>query len=167
MDEAAFEGFAAARWGSMTRAAVLMGCSRSEAEDAVQTALIKCFVHWGRISRADRPDAYAYRVLINTIKAEHRKRYRSTEMSSAEPPDIAVADATDATDARDLMWDALSRLAKNQREVLVLRYYSQFTEAQTADVLGVRIGTVKSRSARGLRQLAQDPSMLDIRQGRI
>jgi DNA-directed RNA polymerase specialized sigma24 family protein len=75
-----FTRFVADRWATVVRAARLLGCSATEAEDVVQTALVKCYVAWPRVRRADDPDAYVYRILVNT----HRSALR--RMSSREAP---------------------------------------------------------------------------------
>jgi hypothetical protein len=61
-----FSAFVESRWGRLVRSAVLLGCSSSEAEDVVQSALVRCLVHWSKVRNADDPDAYVHRVLINT-----------------------------------------------------------------------------------------------------
>jgi RNA polymerase sigma-70 factor (sigma-E family) len=156
-----FSLFVAERWSTLIRAARLIGCSPSEAEDLVQSALVKCFVSWSRVRRADDRDAYVYRILLNT----HRSALR--RMSSRETPtDLShAAHSTAAADAAELSTSvegALDRLTAQARQVVVLRYYADLSERQTADALGIPAGTVKSRLARALAQLSADPSLADL-----
>jgi RNA polymerase sigma-70 factor (sigma-E family) len=155
-----FSLFVAERWPTLIRAARLIGCSPSEAEDVVQSALVKCYVSWSRVRRADDRDAYAYRVLLNTHRSARRR------MSSRETPaDLtqAVHDApADAAELSTSVERALARLTPQARQVVVLRYYVDLSERQTADALGIPAGTVKSRLARALAQLSEDPSLADL-----
>lgn len=153
-----FEEYAAARWPRLVRAAVLLGCSPHEAEDVVQSALVRCLVHWSRVRTADDRDAYVHRVLVNTLTDTHRRRSRS-ELPTDRFPERAVPDATRSIDDRDALDRALDRLTADQRSVVVLRYYLHLTEQQMAHALGVAPGTVKSRLSRALTALAADPSL--------
>jgi RNA polymerase sigma-70 factor (sigma-E family) len=153
-----FGEYAAARWPRLVRAAVLLGCSPHEAEDVVQSALVRCLVHWSRVRSADDRDAYVHRVLVNTLADTHRRRSRS-ELPSPFVPERAVADATRAVDDRDALDRSLSRLSADQREAVVLRYYLHLSEQQMAHALGVAPGTVKSRLSRALAALAADPAL--------
>ena len=60
-----FEEYVAARRAALVRSAVLLGCRQPDAEDVVQTALLRCYRSWRRVQRATQPDAYVYRVLVN------------------------------------------------------------------------------------------------------
>jgi RNA polymerase sigma-70 factor (sigma-E family) len=156
-----FSLFVAERWTSLVRAGRLIGCSASEAEDLAQTALVKCYVSWSRVQAADDRDAYVYRVLVNAHRSAMRR------MSSRETPaDVSRARRDEATaDSAELSTSverALARLAPQAREVVVLRYYVDLSERQTADALGIPAGTVKSRLARALAQLSEDPSLADL-----
>jgi RNA polymerase sigma-70 factor (sigma-E family) len=155
-----FSVFVAERWPTLIRAARLIGCSPSEAEDLVQSALVKCYVSWSKVRRADDRDAYVYRILLNT----HRSALR--RMSSRETPvDLAHAVHRDAAEDAELSTSverALARLSAQARQVVVLRYYVDLSERQTAEVLGIPAGTVKSRLARALIQLSEDPSLADL-----
>ncbi len=161
-DEEEFSEYFAARWSRLVRAAVLLGCSLPEAEDLVQTALARCLVKWHRVQRADDRDAYVHRVLLNTFASARRRRWVH-ERPSAAMPQHSAADRTDAVDDTDAVMRSLARLPRDQRAVLVLRFYAHLTEPQTADVLGVPVGTVKSRQSRALKALARDTSLTDLR----
>lgn len=148
-----FEEYVAARRSALVRSAVLLGCPRADAEDVVQTALLKCYRSWRRVQRADQPDAYVYRVLVNAFRDARARRWHG-ELPTAELPDGPVegADPTTGLAVRR----ALAAMSVQHREVLVLRYYADLSERETSEALGVPPGTVKSRTARALAALAAD-----------
>lgn len=150
-----FDEYVAARRPALVRSAVLLGCAVSDAEDVVQTALLKCHRHWRRVTRADRPDAYVYRVLVNTLRDARARRWRDETPTESLPEAGLDTDLTTGLVVRA----ALARMRPEHREVLVLRYYADLSEADIAAVLGVAPGTVKSRAARALRELAADESL--------
>lgn len=141
------------RWHALVRAAILLGCSAAESEDVVQAALTRCYRSWGRVRRADDPDAYVHRVLVNTFIDTTRRRSWH-ELPVAAPGDGAAREANH--EVRLDVERALGQLTAEQRLVVVLRYYLDLSERQTAVALGVPPGTVKSRLARGLAALADD-----------
>ena len=159
-----FEEYVGARWSRLVRSAVLMGADRHAAEDLVQTTLAKCFVVWPRVSRAQDPDAYVHRVLINALTDSRRRRWWG-ETPTEVLPEGGLPDAADEVVRDDALRTALLRLTLEQRQVLVLRYYADLTEAQIASALGVAVGTVKSRAARGLAVLEADPSLGELANG--
>ncbi|GEP39687.1 RNA polymerase sigma factor [Nocardioides psychrotolerans] len=151
-----FSDYVAARRTTLVRAAVLLGCPQPDAEDVVQTALLRCFRSWRRVQRADEPDAYVYRVLVNTLHDARSRRWNGELPTETLPDHAAVAeDATSGLAVRR----ALGAMSRDHREVLVLRYYADLSERQTADVLRVPPGTVKSRTARALAVLAADQNV--------
>lgn len=150
-----FDDFVAARRAALVRSVVLLGCPERDAEDVVQTALLRCFRHWRRVQRADRPDAYVYRVVVNALHDAQARRWRG-ETPTADLPEVVI----DPDHAAGLaVRAALARMRRDQREVLVLRYYADLSESDIASVLGVAPGTVKSRAARALTTLAADKSL--------
>jgi RNA polymerase sigma-70 factor (sigma-E family) len=151
--------YAAARWLPLVRAARLLGCTEHEAEDLVQATLVKCFVSWSKVSRADDREAYVYRILINTHRANLRKQ-SSTEVPVAAPDASATVDF-DTTGLATSIERALAALSPEARLIVVLRYFADLTERQTAEALGVPVGTVKSRAARALAQLSTDANLTD------
>jgi RNA polymerase sigma-70 factor (sigma-E family) len=161
-NEQDFSEFVAARWPRLVRSAVLLGCSRPEAEDLVQSALERCLLNWSRVQRAGDRDAYVHRILLNTFTSSRRRRWTS-EQPTANPPDQASSDETIRVDDTDAVVRALQRLSRDQRIAVVLRYYSHLTEQQMATALGVATGTVKSRLSRALTALADDPSLEELR----
>ena len=149
-DEAAFEAFVAARSGDLLRTAVLLTRDRGHAEDLLQTALVKAYRRWGRITGDPYP--YVRRVLVTS--AASWWRLRSTQEIVALPAhDAAAPDATDAVDERERMAEALATLPSRMRAVLVLRYTEDLSEAATAELLGCSVHTVRSQTVRGLARL--------------
>ena len=149
------------RWPALVRSAVLLGCTVAEAEDLVQTALLRCYLAWTRVRAAGDRDAYVYRVLLNCHHDSRRRRWWG-EHPTAELPDAPVEDTTGRVDDLDAMRRAVARLSAAHREVVVLRYYAQLGERQIADALGIPPGTVKSRLSRALEQLSADLDVADL-----
>jgi RNA polymerase sigma-70 factor (sigma-E family) len=119
----------------------------------VQSALVRVHRNWHRIERRDAPAVYARRVLVNLNASVWRRRIRLREQPTAELPERAGADASEAHALRDELRRACLRLPPRQRAVLVLRYFEDLTEAETAAVLGISVGAVKSQTSRGLDRL--------------
>jgi RNA polymerase sigma-70 factor (sigma-E family) len=130
------------RYGDMVRLAFLLTGSSAEAEEIVQEAFVRVR---NRIDRVANPSAYLRAAVVNGC----RNRYRRilVERRHQSPPEGAVVDPVDE------LSDALATLAPRQRAVIVLRFYAGLTEAEIAQVLGCRPGTVKSLCHRGLAEL--------------
>jgi RNA polymerase sigma-70 factor (sigma-E family) len=161
-DDEDYQGFVIARYRTLVRAAVLLGCSRQDAEDAVQDALIKCYRAWPRVSAVDDPDAYVYRVLVNGISRGWRRKWRGEAPFRELPEPPPAGDPADALSMSQTVRAALERLGLKQRQVLVLRYFLDLTETQIADILGIAQGTVKSRASRAIAALSQDASLTEL-----
>jgi RNA polymerase sigma-70 factor (sigma-E family) len=162
--EAEFAAYADDNWGTLVRSAVFLGCSLADAEDLAQTTLVKCFQAWPRVSAADNRDAYVYKMLINALRDTHRRQWWR-ERATETVPEGSVTDATAEVDTTDAIHRALDKLSKVNRDVVVLRYFTHLTEAQTAEVLGVPAGTVKSRLSRALALLSVDRHLADVSEG--
>lgn len=136
----------------LVRLAYLLTGSQGVAEDLVQDTFVRVMV---RLDADAGPGPYLRRSVINACYSWHRRAWREVRVSdevlvnSTLRPDPSGADG--GTDVE--MWDALSRLAPRRRAVLVLRYYLDMSEADVADVLGCRVGTVKSTTHRALADL--------------
>jgi RNA polymerase sigma-70 factor (sigma-E family) len=152
-----FRDFVEVRYADLLRTAYLLTGTRHAAEDLVQTCLLRAMRRWDRI---DDPLAYLRRAMANQRTSLWR-RIRGAEVLAATPPDRASADASDAVAVRQSLLDALIRLPYRTRAVLVLRYWEDLSEADTAAVLGCSIGTVKSQASRGLARLREtlDPAV--------
>ena len=152
-----FEQFMAGNLEQLLRTAYLITWDAGEAEDLVQECLFKVARRWPRVRRMDQPAAYARRILVNLALDDARGRARRRD-------ELKYGSATVDGPARDLLaglgtraelLDALAGLNPRQRAVLVLRYFNDLTESQTAEVLGCSRGTVKSNASRGLARLRE------------
>lgn len=159
-----FSAYAGARWATLVRSAVFLGCSLDEAHDLAQTTLLRCYTAWRKVQRAKDRDAYVYRIMLNCHRDSRRRRWWG-EHPTATVPDRGTADLTDHFDVTDAVHRALADLSPVHREVIVLRYYAHLSEQQTAEVLGIAPGTVKSRASRALRQLATNSHLADLAEG--
>jgi RNA polymerase sigma-70 factor (sigma-E family) len=148
------ESFLAERADRLMRTAVLLTGSHDAGQDLLQTALERIIRHWRRLD--GDPEAYLRRTLYNLAADGFRRRGRlQRKMLLLRPVTQPPADPTAEVDLRDALVRLLLRLPPRQRAVLVLRYWEQLTEAETAAVLGWPEGTVKSTAARGLRRLRE------------
>jgi RNA polymerase sigma-70 factor (sigma-E family) len=161
-----YAAYVLARWPALVRSAIGLGCDVEEARDLAQTTLLRCYVSWRRVRKARDRDAYVYRVLLNCFRDSHRRRWWG-EVPTAELPDRGSADADPIVDAdlADAVRRALADLDDGQRAVVVLRYFAHLSEQQTATVLGIPPGTVKSRLSRALARLATHPQLTDPVEG--
>jgi RNA polymerase sigma-70 factor (sigma-E family) len=144
-----FEEYVAARRAALLRTAYLLTGHREDAEDLVQVALVKVVPRWSRIE--DDPEPYVRKVLVHESVSRWRRR-RWREVHTDRLPDTPIKDP--GAD-RVALQQALARLAPRQRAVVVLRYYEDLTEAETARVLGVSVGTVKSQARDALARLRE------------
>ena len=156
----AFREYVAARSAALLRTAYLLTGNRSDAEDLLQTALAKTYLAWDRIRDREALDGYVRRVMVNTRTSWWRRR-RVEAYSADVLPERGGPDATEAVVLHDALWTALADLPKRQRAMVVLRYYEDLNEAETADVLGVSIGTVKSTTSRALAKLRDSSGLRD------
>jgi RNA polymerase sigma-70 factor (sigma-E family) len=151
-DVAAFTDFATTHSGGLFRTAYLVVGDHQLAQDLVQESLVKTYVAWPRIRDHDKAVAYARKAIVTTAISWRRRR-SFHERPSATLPETAVADPVDGVRTRDTVWEMLASLPPRQRAALVLRYYEDLSEAQTAEVMGCAIGTVKSQVSTGLARL--------------
>jgi len=141
------------------RLAYLLCGDRHRAEDLVQETLLSAYRQWGRVERADDPDAYVRRMLVNA-HLSWRRRLSSTERpvstvrERAAPGDLSADVVT-----RDLLWRLLAELPIRQRTVLVLRHYEHLDDQQIATVLHCAQGTVRSLASRAAASLRTHPEL--------
>jgi RNA polymerase sigma-70 factor (sigma-E family) len=140
----------------LLRTAYLLVGDESLAEDLLQTALTKSWFAWKRIT--GEPESYVRRVLVTTSASWWRRRW-TRETPTAELPERRSVDGTDRLLARQDLWDALGRLPRRQRAVVVLRYLEDRTETETAQLLSCTVGTVKSQCAKALAKLRLDAAL--------
>jgi RNA polymerase sigma-70 factor (sigma-E family) len=150
--EVDFRQFVSARSASLLRTAYLLVGDWSHAEDMLQASLTKTYLAWRRLGHIEAVDAYARRVLVNTATSWWRRRWHG-ERPTAVLPERVQPDLADQRAERESLWRHVRTLPARQRAVLVLRFYEDMTEAETASVLGVSVGTVKSQCARALATL--------------
>ncbi|MCU1593913.1 MAG: polymerase, sigma-24 subunit, subfamily [Frankiales bacterium] len=162
MDEqgrADFHAYVIARSGALLRTAYLLTGNRADAEDLLQVSLAKTYLAWDRIRDREALDGYVRRTLVNTQTSFWRRPRR--ESLYDQLPEVPGRDQHGDSDLHDALWTALGQLSRKQRAAVVLRYYEDLTEAETARVLGVSVGTVKSTTSRALAALREDPSLRD------
>jgi RNA polymerase sigma-70 factor (sigma-E family) len=151
---AELELFLAERADRLMRAAVLLTGGRDAGQDLLQAALERLIRHWPRLD--GDPEAYLRRTLYNLAADGFRRQGRLRRkllllQAGTQPP----ADPINEVDLRDALVRIMLQLPSRQRAVLVLRYWEELTEAETAAVLGWPEGTVKSAASRGLRRLRE------------
>jgi RNA polymerase sigma-70 factor (sigma-E family) len=151
-----FADFVASRSPSLLRTARLLTGNWASAEDLLQDSLATCWRRWSRIS--GNPEPYVHKVMVNTYLSWSR-RFWTRERPTEELPEREVDDETGRVDDTDELSAALRRLPRRQRAVIVLRYYDDLTEAETARILGVSVGTVKSQTSKALRALRVDDGL--------
>ena len=151
----AYEEFVRAHGDSLIRLSYVLCGDRGKAEDAAQEALTRVYLRWGRI---EEPLSYARRSVINATNDQWRRsgRREQRERHAAQEPPAAPALLDDTVADRDRLVTALRRLPYGQRAVIVLRYWHQLSEPETARVLGNSVGTVKSQASRALERLRQE-----------
>ncbi len=154
--DAAFEQFVVSRSATLLRTALMLIGDRGEAEDLLQTALLRTALKWRAVQ--GEPNAYARQVLVNLARDRWRRRKRRPAEHSMDdlPPALTLHhDHADTVVDKQLLAGALARLSQRQREVLALRYFEDLSVADTAAIMGTSEGTVKSYTSRPLQQLRQ------------
>ena len=140
--------YVAARLPSLRRLAAVLCDDWQRADDLVQAALTKLYVHWGRAQAATHPDAYARTVLVHEFIQERRSPWAKRVSLAGRVSDSPAA-AVDHDAVLDLR-AAVAALPARQRATLVLRFYCDQDVDRCAEVLGCSPGTVKSQTARAL-----------------
>lgn len=146
-----FAEFFEARFDAARRIGYALCGDWNEAEELAQTAFVRMYAAWGRV-RTETADAYL-RTVITRAFLDTRRRGRAREKTMAEVPDSAAPGPDPAADERDALHAALAQVPPRQRAVLVLRFLQDLSIEQAASTLGCSEGTVKSQTARGLRNL--------------
>ena len=156
-----FDEFVRGSGTRLLRTAVLLTGDRSVAEDLLQDVYERVYVRWRWIRGA--PEAYARRALVNAVANRWRGRSRRPEVALADWHDLPTPDGSESLATRYELVTALHRLPPRQRATVVLRYYEDLTETETAEVLGCSVGTVKSQTSRALAKLRDytEPAILE------
>ena len=152
--EEEFRRFVQLRWHGLVRTAYLLTGDRGRAEDLVQQTLVKVHRRWSHVVTAESPYAYTRAALANESASWwRRKRVSETLGEIPAHADRAPADDYRAVDTRDELARAVLQLPPRMRAVVVLRYFDDLSERDTAAALGMSVGSVKSQSSRGLDRL--------------
>ncbi|WP_064741766.1 SigE family RNA polymerase sigma factor [Hamadaea tsunoensis] len=155
-DGVEFEEFVRTRSHHLLRLAYALTGDHALAEDLLQTALARSWSAWRRVN--GDPEPYVRRVLVNTFNSWWGRRWRG-ELPTETLPERVAAGPPSAVEDRDEVRRALLRLPRQQRAVVVLRFLEDLSEAQTAELLGITPGAVKTHSSRALARLRLDPSL--------
>ena len=161
-----FTAYLHARQPALLRTAFLLtGGDRQQAEDVLQTSLAKLYLAWDRVQDRDSVDAYLRRIMVNENNSLWRRGWKRREHATETMPEGAPHLDTYDEGVSRALWDVVQTLPKRARAVVVLRYYEELTEAETADALGISVGTVKSQASRALAALRERmPAVLDPRE---
>ena len=153
--DAEFAEYMAARQPSLLRTAYLLTGDRHAAEDLVQSALAKLYLSWEKVQRRDLIDGYVRRIMVNENNSLWRRAWRRNEVSTNEMPESGAAAHEHDHGEKSALWDFVQTLPKRQRAVIVLRYYEELSEVETAEILGISVGTVKSQASRALASMRE------------
>ena len=161
-DDAGFAAYVAANTPRLVHLAELLTGSPHDAPDLVQSALIKVYPRWSRIE-ADDPTGYIRRVMVNH-QNDWWRRKRPREVLTDRLPELAGScDVAGEHAQRTAVLSALSQLTRRERQVVVLRYFCDLTEAAVAAEAGIAVGTVKSTMTRALRRMRAMPELALVR----
>jgi RNA polymerase sigma-70 factor (sigma-E family) len=152
----AFRQLVTRRGPALLRTAFLLTGDLASAEDLVQAALTQTYAAWGRLREPAAAEGYVRRTMATTYVSWWRRHRRERVTDAVPEPAVSTRDADadlQTVLARSVLWPLLARLPRGQRAVLVLRYYEDLSEAETARQLGCTVGTVKSQASRALARL--------------
>ena len=159
-----FREFVDAHSRALLRAGWLLTGDWAGAEDLVQTALAAAWRRWDRA--AVSPEGYVRAIMTTTYLGWRRRRWVG-ERPTDVLPDRAGSDAYAEVDARHAVLDCLAVLSRQQRAAVVLRYFADLSEAQTAAAMGCSVGAVKSHTARALARLRDEPALAAVFRGGV
>jgi RNA polymerase sigma-70 factor (sigma-E family) len=151
--DAEFQEFVRERMDLWRRAAYVLCQNWHDADDLVSIAVIKLYRNWSKVRRADNMDAYARTVLSRCWLSERKRAHTRRELLAAEPIESPVRDEFTGNTDRLMLNDSLRTLGAGQRTVLALRYYLDCSVEETAELLQISEGTVKSQTSRGIGAL--------------
>ncbi|SBT53715.1 SigE family RNA polymerase sigma factor [Micromonospora narathiwatensis] len=152
-DEDEFREFVSARLDALRRTAYLLCRDWHTADDLVSITVGRIYRNWRRVRAADNVDAYVRGMLTHAWLDERRRPWRREHVSEELPDRSDPASPEPSLADREVLWDLLGRLAPRRRAVVVLRFYCDLSVEQTAEILGISTGTVKSQAARALEHL--------------
>jgi RNA polymerase sigma-70 factor (sigma-E family) len=156
-EEAAYRDLVTARLDAWRRTAYLICRDWHRADDLVGQTIEKLYLRWRKLSEVRDIDAYVRGMLgrawLDELRRPHRREVTVSEVHDVEA--TIEPDATDGVAARIGLSELLDRLAPRKRVILVLRFYCDLSVEETADLLGIAEGTVKSQTAKGLETLRE------------
>ena len=153
--DAEFTAYLHARQPSLLRTAYLLTGDRHQAEDILQTSLAKLYLAWDKVHDRGSVDAYVRRIMVNENNSLWRRPWKKREYVAEQLPEGDAHHDQYDEGLSAALWDVVQSLPPKARAVVVLRYYEQLSEAETADVLGISTGTVKSQCSRALAALRE------------
>ena len=155
-----FVEFVSARWERLYRTACVLTLDPTAAEDVLQIAMEKTYLRWQRVRRMDDPAAYVRKVMVNAAISARGRPWQRRESPREVLPERPLPSEEAGIADHVALWPLVSALPARQRAVVVLRYYEDLTERETAEVLGCSVGTVKSQAHHAVRALRRglDPS---------
>ncbi len=158
-----FREFMRGRWPAMVRLAYGLTGDLGHAEDVAQSAFARAYASWARVTRTGDPDAYVRRIVINENHSRFRRRRVAESLVDAVPERSGPrrADTADSLSDSEALLKALRRLGPRQRAVIVLRFWMDMSEAETAAALGCSVGTVKSQASRALAALRGSAELME------
>lgn len=159
-----FRAFVEARSSALLRSGWLLTGDWPSAEDLVQTALAAAWPRWGSLDQS--PEMYVRKVMVNTFLRWKQRKWNG-EIATERLPERAYGDVFAQVDSRAALTAALDRLPARQRAVVVLRYFADMTEAQTAQAMGCSVGAVKSHAAKAISRLRDAPGLAELMTGGV
>jgi RNA polymerase sigma-70 factor (sigma-E family) len=151
-----FREFVQARSPSLLRTGLLLTGNERSAQDLVQAALLRTWSRWEGIGQGTE-EAYVRRVMVSILLGWRRRRWNHETPVAQMPDQITSTDAFADADTRTAVSMALATLTSRQRAVVVLRYFDDLSEADTALALNCSVGTVKSQTSKALANLRRSP----------
>ena len=148
-----FVEFVSARCERLYRTACVLTLDQATAEDVLQIAMEKAYLRWHRVRRMDDPAAYVRKVMVNVAISSSQRPWRRAESPRDVLPERPLLEAESGVEEHATLWQLVCALPERQRAVVVLRYYEDLTERETAEVLGCSVGTVKSQAHDAIRKL--------------
>jgi RNA polymerase sigma-70 factor (sigma-E family) len=158
-DDEEFSTFVRSSSAELQRMAWLLTGDWSAAQDLVQSSLIKTWLRWRMVRRRDAPEAYVRRVMMSTFLGWRRRRWVGEMALGWLPEEADHGDVATDVAQHEAVLAALRRLPKQQRAVIVLRYYADLSEQATAEALRCSVGTVKSHASRALTTLRSNAAL--------
>ncbi|MEV4417708.1 SigE family RNA polymerase sigma factor [Catellatospora sp. NPDC049609] len=159
-----YEEFVNTRLGALARYAVMLTGDQHTAQDLVQETMVRVQLNWRRVSRAQAPERYVKRMMINQYVDWRRGSWLRRVFLRPDPdPSIAApADHAQRAADRDVIWNVLATLPRQQRAALVLRYYEDLPDAEIADMLGCTVGTARGYISKALSRLRESADRLSL-----